>query len=32
VFFESPDGAFHGVAAMAVSWQQSAIYIIDGKK
>jgi hypothetical protein len=32
VFFESPDGAFLGVAAMAVWRHQLAIYIIGGEK
>jgi hypothetical protein len=32
VFFESPDGAFRGVAAMAVRRRQLAIYIIGGEK
>jgi hypothetical protein len=32
VFFESPDGAFRGVAAMAVRRHQLVIYIIGGEK
>jgi hypothetical protein len=32
VFFESPDGAFRGVAAMAVRRHQLVINIIDGEK
>jgi hypothetical protein len=32
VFFESSDGAFRGVAAMAVRRHQLVLYIIGGKK
>jgi hypothetical protein len=32
VFFESPDGAFRGVAAMAVRRHKLVIYIIGGEK
>jgi hypothetical protein len=32
VFFESSDGAFRDVAAMAVRRHQLAIYIIGGEK
>jgi hypothetical protein len=32
VFFESPDGAFRGVVAMAVRRHQLAIYIIGSEK
>jgi hypothetical protein len=32
VFFEGPDGAFRGVAAMAVRRHQLAIDIIDGEE
>jgi hypothetical protein len=30
VFFESPDGAFRGIVAMAVRWHQLVSDIIDG--
>jgi hypothetical protein len=32
VFFESPDGAFRGVAAMTLRRNQLVIYIIGGEK
>jgi hypothetical protein len=32
VFFEDPDGAFRGVAAMAVRWNQLVSDIIDGEE
>jgi hypothetical protein len=32
VFFEGPDGAFRGVAAMAVRWHQLISDIIDGEE
>jgi hypothetical protein len=32
VFFEGPDGAFRGVAEMAVRWHQLVSDIIDGEK
>jgi hypothetical protein len=32
VFFEGPDGAFRGVAAMAVRWHQLVSDIIDGEE
>jgi hypothetical protein len=32
VFFESPDGAFRGVAAMAVRRDQLVIYIIGSEQ
>jgi hypothetical protein len=32
VFFEGPDGAFRGVAAMAVRWYQLVRDIIDGEE
>jgi hypothetical protein len=32
VFFEGPDGAFRGVAAMAVRRRQLVIDIIDGEE
>jgi hypothetical protein len=32
VFLEGPDGAFRGVASMAVRWHQLVIYIIDGEE
>jgi hypothetical protein len=31
VFFQGPDGAFRGVAAMAVRWRQLVCDIIDGE-
>jgi hypothetical protein len=32
VFFEGPDGAFRGVAATSVRWQELLIDIIDGEE
>jgi hypothetical protein len=32
VFFEGPDGAFSGVAAMVVRWYQLVSDIIDGEE
>jgi hypothetical protein len=32
VLFESLDGAFSGIAAMAVRWHQFVLHIIDGDK
>jgi hypothetical protein len=32
VFFEVPDGAFLGVAAVAVRWHQLVSDIVDGEK
>jgi hypothetical protein len=32
VFFEGPDGAFRGVAAMTVRWHQLVSNIIDGEE
>jgi hypothetical protein len=32
VFFEGPDGAFRGVAAMAVRWHQLVSNIIGGEE
>jgi hypothetical protein len=32
MFFESPDGAFSGIAAMAVGRHQLVVHIIDGEK
>jgi hypothetical protein len=32
VFFETPDGALRGIAAMAVGRHQFVIYIIGGEK
>jgi hypothetical protein len=32
VFFESPDGAFRGVAAMTGRWHKLVSDIIDGEK
>jgi hypothetical protein len=32
VFFEGPDEAFRGVAAMAVRWHQLVSNIIDGEE
>jgi hypothetical protein len=32
MFFEGPDGAFRGVASMAVRWHQSVSNIIGGEE
>jgi hypothetical protein len=32
VLFEGPDGAFRGVAAMAVRWHQLVSDVIDGEE
>jgi hypothetical protein len=32
VFFEGPDGALHGVAAMAVRWHKLVSDIIEGEE